>query len=97
MSDISPIGRTNAAGLSPINRSNKPDATNQAGANRGSDSVQLSNVAQMLSKIHQLPAVRQDLVNQVKSQIQAGTYETPAKVNAAVQGVLADLAGQYHQ
>lgn len=97
MSDIAPISRTNATGLNRTNRSNKPASGNTASTSRGSDSVQLSNVAQMLSKINQLPAVRQDLVNQVRSQIAAGTYETQGKLDAAIQNVLQDLAGQYQR
>ena len=93
MSDIAPIGRTNAAGLNPINRANQSASKAGAGRSRGNDSVQLSTVAQMLSKLNQMPDVRQNLVNQVRSQIQAGTYETPAKINAAVQGLLQDLSG----
>ena len=96
MSDISPINRTSAAGLDPASRSKKPDAQSTAPASRGNDSVQLSTVAQMLSKINQLPAIRQDLVDQVKNQIANGTYETQNKLNTAVQNVLKDLAGQYH-
>lgn len=87
MSDVSPIGRP---GLSALNRMNQPpQRTVQATANaRGRDQVELSQTAQMLSKIHELPDIRQGLVDRVRTEIQNGSYETPEKLEAALQQLL---------
>ncbi len=92
MSDIPPVSRSASA--------YRPDATGarrsenavvQPAASRGGDEVELSSRARLLSKLKDLPDVRQDLVDQVRSEIEAGTYETPEKVDAAVEALLQDL------
>ncbi|MBK9188306.1 MAG: flagellar biosynthesis anti-sigma factor FlgM [Phycisphaerales bacterium] len=55
---------------------------------RGQDKVEVSELASYLSKLRDMPAVRQDLVDRVKSEIAGGTYLTPEKLDAA----LAELA-----
>ncbi len=59
---------------------------------RGQDQVELSTEAQVLApwldKLRQIPAVRQDLVDQVKAQIASGTYDTPEKLNEALDGMI---------
>lgn len=55
------------------------------------DSVELSEVGQWLSHLQQLPPIRSDKVNQVRSQIEAGGYLTDAKLNAAIDKLLEDL------
>ena len=52
------------------------------------DSVEISLEAQVASKIAEIPEIRADLVAQVKAQIQAGTYETPDKLDAAIANLL---------
>ncbi len=90
MDDVSPIGRL---GPTAFGRSSQPSRQVSPAASqqeRGRDQVQLSHTAQLLSKIHDLPEVRQDLVDRVRSEIENGTYETPEKLDAALQGLIED-------
>ncbi|CAG0964186.1 hypothetical protein PHYC_00892 [Phycisphaerales bacterium] len=57
---------------------------------RGHDRVELSDVATYLSKIRELP-IRQDLVNRVRDEIARGVYDTPEKLDAALEDLLGDV------
>jgi negative regulator of flagellin synthesis FlgM len=59
-----------------------------------SDVVEISLAAQLAAKLQEVPAVRADLVAQVKGEIAAGTYETPQRVEVAVDRLLSDLLGR---
>jgi anti-sigma28 factor (negative regulator of flagellin synthesis) len=50
-----------------------------------------AELAKWAQRASQLPAVRKELVERVKAQIQAGTYETPDKLDAAIAGLLKEL------
>jgi negative regulator of flagellin synthesis FlgM len=56
---------------------------------RGTDRVEVSPVALYLNKLKDLP-IRQDLVDTVRQQIAQGTYDTPDKLDAAVNELLND-------
>ena len=74
-----------------------------ASALRGSssaDHVQISEQARQMSlidelktKLDGLPEIRQDLVNDARAEIQAGTYETPEKLDIAVDRLLGEMLG----
>jgi len=55
------------------------------------DIVEISRVAQLASKVFELPEIRTELVEEVKAEIEAGTYETPERIEAAVEKLMADL------
>jgi len=59
-----------------------------------SDVVEISTAAALAAKIHEIPDVRADLVARVRQEIKAGTYETPEKIDVAVERLLDDLLGQ---
>ncbi len=63
-----------------------------SGVVRQSDQVEVSSVATYLSKLSQLPPIRRELVASVRAQIEAGTYETPEKIDAAIGELVRDLA-----
>lgn len=42
------------------------------------------NKQQMLAKIHELPQVRHQLVDNIRKQLDSRTYETPDKLDSAV-------------
>ena len=92
MSDIAPISRTAAAALEP--RSSVQRSTEQVAATqtRKTDSVELSNAARYLAKIAELPDIREELVDRVKAEIAAGTYETEEKLDATIDALADDLA-----
>jgi hypothetical protein len=54
------------------------------------DRVELSEFARYLDMLRQLPDVRQNLIDRVKTQIEAGTYETDDKIDAALENFMRD-------
>lgn len=62
---------------------------------RSEDNVDVSDeaaeVAFYMGKLRSLP-IRQDLVDRVKAEIAKGTYDTPQKLSAAIDELLADHA-----
>jgi len=90
MSDIAPIGRPNPAAFTRNNRVNNVDGQS-TGTTRGSDSVELSSAARFLGKLKELPDIRQDLVDRVRSEIEQGNYDTEEKVDAILDDVSQDL------
>ncbi len=91
MSEVSPIHRPVAPTLEPHARSARTQ-THSDTTTRGEDQVELSNTAQLLSKIADLPDVRQNLVDRVKASIADGTYESDDKTDAAIDSLLDDIA-----
>lgn len=66
----------------------------QAPQNRpaaGVDQLDISPEADLLSQVHNLPEVRQDRVNELRAQIASGTYETDAKLDAALSRLLDEI------
>ncbi|MBL8887787.1 MAG: flagellar biosynthesis anti-sigma factor FlgM [Phycisphaerales bacterium] len=89
VSGVGSVGRL--AGVSePRVRDTQASASGQI--NRGEDKVELSTEAQVLApwlnKLKQMPAIRQDLVDQIRGQIASGSYDTAEKMNAALDGMI---------
>jgi len=61
------------------------------GVARESDRLDISSTARMLDLLRQGNVVREDLVAEVRDQIDSGTYETPDKLDAAIEELLGDL------
>ncbi len=55
------------------------------------DEVNISEAAQLVEQVQQLPDIREDRVEAVRQQIAAGTYETGDKLNAAVERLLDEI------
>ena len=55
------------------------------------DVVEISTVARLASEIQDLPEIRADLVQRVKEEIAAGNYETPKRVEIAVERLMDEL------
>jgi negative regulator of flagellin synthesis FlgM len=93
MSDIAPIGRPSPAGPSGGGRIT-PNVPASAPPTRGADSVELSReamAAQWVSRLSELPQIRQDVVTRVKAEIAQGTYDTDDKLDAAISNMAQDL------
>ena len=75
------------------NRIAKPQ-TNQPSAPIN-DELQISaaaqEAAQMVEQVNQIPDIRQDRVNEIRAQIEAGTYETDDKIQLAVERLLDEI------
>ncbi len=57
------------------------------------DQVEISPLGQMLDGIAQLPEIRQERVEEIRRQIAAGVYETPEKMDLALDRLLDELHG----
>ncbi|MBN2291207.1 MAG: flagellar biosynthesis anti-sigma factor FlgM [Pirellulales bacterium] len=91
-------GPTHLHGPQPIgpphnNRISKPE-TNSSSAPIN-DELQISSAAQeaagMVEKVNQIPDIRQDRVDAIRAQIEAGTYETDEKIQTAVERLLDEI------
>ena len=99
MPDISGINGPN--GPDPIR--NKT-GVNRSGVKKGNsysspeDSVEISSAAsrkaeaaEFVSKLKELPEIRQARVEDIKNQIENGTYNADAKLGQALDGLLQDI------
>lgn len=92
MADIS------AVGAGPMGRVGGVDATPSRRVvevaspevRRGTDRVELSEMATYMSKLKQLPPTRQALIDSIKGEIASGTYDTPEKLDAALDQMLGE-------
>jgi negative regulator of flagellin synthesis FlgM len=91
MSEISPLNYSAGSVQSLGDRRIVADATATPASTRTGDSVEVSKSAQLLANLASLPDVRQDLVDRVRGEIAAGTYETDDKLDQAVTSLLSDL------
>jgi len=56
-----------------------------------SDVVEISEAAQLAAKVQQLPEIRTELVERVKGEIAAGTYETPERIEITVTRLMQEF------
>ena len=76
---VEPTGNITAAG--PAKVSPAPVA----------DTVEISQVARLAAKAQEIPEVRTELVQRVKAEIEAGAYDSPQKVDIAVDRLMEEL------
>ena len=55
------------------------------------DRVEISEMARFLDKISRLPDIRREKVNAVRDEIARGVYETPEKLEKAIENLLKEL------
>jgi negative regulator of flagellin synthesis FlgM len=80
-------------GLNMVRPDQRPNETGAKPAvSKPQDQVEISEAAQMLSRMQE-PEIRMDKVQQVRQAIAQGTYETPEKINVAIDRILKDLGG----
>lgn len=91
MSDISPINRSSAAAVAQATRAMRQQPVEVSIPTRPTDKVELSTASRLLSRLSEVPEVRQDLVDRVRQEIASGSYETDDKINAAIEGLAEDL------
>jgi negative regulator of flagellin synthesis FlgM len=75
-----PIGRTPSGGANE-----KPSV---AGPATPRDEVEISSLGRMLDDASRTPGVREQRLAQIKAAIEAGTYETPEKLQVALDRML---------
>jgi negative regulator of flagellin synthesis FlgM len=57
------------------------------------DQVEISQLGLVLDGIHSLPEIRHEKVEAIRQQIAEGTYETPEKLDRALDNLLSELSG----
>lgn len=72
-------------------RADAPAATASTSETRA-DTVDLSDRARFLDALRSNSIVRTDLVDRVRAEIAAGTYDTPERLDQAINAMLDDLA-----
>ncbi|MCW5754877.1 MAG: flagellar biosynthesis anti-sigma factor FlgM [Phycisphaeraceae bacterium] len=92
MSDIAPLSSTAASRLGPTGRitDREPADTPQRIA-RGEDRVDLSDVARYLQRTSEVPPMREELVNRIRQDIAAGTYDTADRLDQALDAMIDHL------
>jgi negative regulator of flagellin synthesis FlgM len=90
MADISPINGSSYASRPPAPARSHAEEV-EAPRRSVSDAVELSDRALLLARLKQLPAVREELVDRVRAEIDAGAYETPEKIEAVLDRLAIDL------
>jgi len=93
MSEISRIGATptnRTEGVARAGARQDRSAGAQTRTERGEDRVEVSSLARLLQQLRDVPDVREDLVERVRAQVEAGTYLTPDKLDAALDEMIAD-------
>ena len=55
------------------------------------DELSISDAARLAEQVRQMPEVRQELVDRVRAQIASGTYDTPDKLDLAVERLLDEI------
>ena len=100
MAQLSLISGVSSARLEPVTRRLGEETTRSArSTHRGEDVAEISAGAREAARAESAPAAasagqapfRAELVRQVRQQIEAGTYLTPEKLEAAADRVARDL------
>ena len=77
-----PIQPHRINGTGPVQRTDSGDPQ---------DRVSISEVARWKAKLAAVPEIREELVNAVRAEIEAGTYDTIDKIHVAAERLLAEL------
>ena len=78
-------------GINPPHNLGRGQSTHSTPAPQGADRVDISPAAEAAAQAAETGAIRQDLVDQIRAQIAAGTYETPEKLGVAVERLLDEI------
>lgn len=92
MNDISGIqGPYGPQPIRPGHLRLPPVARPAAQPERLQDRVEISQVGRLLSRVHEISAVRVGKVAAIRAAIEAGQYETPQKLEVALDRLLEEL------
>ncbi len=81
---VSAAGRVEQHRISPTRRLAPGDETPTP---RLTDEVQLSAHARFLARMHEMPAIREDLVARVRDEIASGSYDTQERLQRAIEKI----------
>lgn len=92
MSHISGVRPTNGPfGVEPLGRASAKNAATPASGVK--DTVEISLAAKLAAKVQGTEAVRTELVERVQSEIAAGTYESPERIEATIDRLMPEIFG----
>jgi negative regulator of flagellin synthesis FlgM len=80
--------------MSPISRpetGSGPEKPQVTGPTSPTDEVEISAVGKMLDDASRTPGVREQRLAEIKAAIEAGTYETPEKIELALTRMIEQL------
>lgn len=89
-------GPSNIHGPQPVNpphRNQGPASSRAPDQVRTMDQLDISREADLVSRARGIPDIRADRVASIRAQIEAGTYETPQKLEVAVGRLLDEMVG----
>ena len=90
MNDVGPVSPSSvAAGIKPDGINHRVD--HAPAPRRDSDRVELSDQARRLGTACRASTMRRDVIQRVRAEIKANTYETQEKLDIAVERVLSSL------
>jgi negative regulator of flagellin synthesis FlgM len=78
-------------GINPPHFAHRGQSTRSAPATQGPDQVDISAAADAAAQVAESGTIRMELVNQIRAQIAAGTYETPERLDGAVDRLLDEI------
>lgn len=88
------INGVQPAAVTPVQPVSQAQGSTAAAAPQAvGDTIEISNVARLAAQVHELPDVRTDLVQRVKAEIAAGTYETSDRLDVALERLMEELTG----
>ncbi|HQU47010.1 MAG TPA: flagellar biosynthesis anti-sigma factor FlgM [Pirellulales bacterium] len=71
----------------------RPASSDPAGSLQpAQDELQISDAGRLVDLANQVPDIRQNRVDSIRAQIAAGTYETPDKLDVALNRFLDEVA-----
>ena len=91
MSNINGVQQAAVTPVQPVSQAYGNAATSAPQA--VGDTIEISTVARLASRVHELPDVRTELVERVKAEISAGTYETSDRLDVALERLMEELTG----
>ena len=79
--------------VQPTDGMNETRQTNEIASNpaAGADEISISQEANLLSKVGDIPDIRQERVDQIRAEIASGAYETEEKIDIAVSRLLDEI------
>ncbi len=94
MSEISGVG--NEGGVSPVRFHQGPlsgRTVDSPAVRRGSDDVQVSRLSTYLQQLRSTPTMREDLVAEVRRELEAGVYEESHRLDVALDEMIGEVQG----
>jgi len=89
------IGRTEGIsgsggieGNNRVNPVNKPGKTVPPHQNSSEDKLEISDIGHYISELSNLPSVRHDKIEQIRKAIEDGKFETPERLEGAINKFL---------